>query len=78
MRRERRDRPSTDALLAQVDGYLAEGYRRIKLKIEPGTDVERVRAVRAAHPDILLSVDANAAYDLADARRSARSTTSGS
>ena len=45
---------------------LAEGYRRIKLKIEPGTDVERVRAVREAHPDILLSVDANAAYTLDD------------
>lgn len=54
------------ALLEQVDGYLAEGYRRIKLKIEPGTDVERVRAVREAHPDILLSVDANAAYTLGD------------
>ncbi len=38
----------------------------IKLKIEPGLDVERVRAVRAAHPGILLSVDANAAYTLAD------------
>ena len=54
--------PSTEALLEQVNGYLAAGYRRIKLKIEPGLDVERVRAVRAAHPDILLSVDANAAY----------------
>ena len=59
--------PSTDVLLEQVDGYLAEGYRRIKLKIEPGIDVDRVRAVRAAHPDILLSVDANAAYTPADA-----------
>jgi O-succinylbenzoate synthase len=58
--------PTTDQLLAQVDGYLAEGYRRIKLKIEPGLDVERVSAVRAAHPDILLSVDANAAYTLDD------------
>ena len=58
--------PSTEALLEQVDGYLAEGYRRIKLKIEPGTDVDRVRAVRAAHPDILLSVDANAAYTPSD------------
>jgi O-succinylbenzoate synthase len=57
---------STDALLEQVGGYLAEGYRRVKLKIEPGTDVERVRAVREAHPDILLSVDANAAYTLGD------------
>ena len=58
--------PSSEALLEQVSGYLAEGYRRIKLKIEPGTDVERVRAVREANPDILLSVDANAAYRLAD------------
>ena len=58
--------PSTEELLAQVDGYLAEGYQRIKLKIAPGVDVERVAAVRAAHPDILLSVDANAAYTLAD------------
>jgi len=58
---------SIPALLEQVAGYLEEGYRRIKLKIEPGTDVERVAAVREAHPDILLSVDANAAYTLSDA-----------
>jgi o-succinylbenzoate synthase len=57
---------STEALLEQVAGYLAEGYRRIKLKIEPGLDVERVAAVRATHPEISLSVDANAAYDPAD------------
>jgi o-succinylbenzoate synthase len=57
---------STQTLVEQVSGYLAEGYRRIKLKIEPGTDVERVRAVREANPEILLSVDANAAYRLAD------------
>jgi o-succinylbenzoate synthase len=58
---------STEALLEQVEGFLAEGYRRIKLKIEPGLDVERVAAVRAAHPDIALSVDANAAYAIEDA-----------
>jgi O-succinylbenzoate synthase len=58
--------PSTDRLLDQVAGYLAEGYRRIKLKIAPGTDVARVHAVREAHPDVLLSVDANAAYTMAD------------
>lgn len=57
---------STEALLDQVEGYLADGYRRIKLKIEPGIDVERVAAVRAAHPDIALSVDANAAYTMGD------------
>ncbi len=59
--------PTVGELVEQVGGYLAEGYRRIKLKIEPGIDVERVGAVREANPDILLSVDANAAYSLADA-----------
>ncbi len=57
---------STEALLEQVEGYLAEGYQRIKLKIEPRLDVDRVRAVRAAYPEIALSVDANAAYTLDD------------
>jgi len=41
---------SLEALLEQVTGYLEEGYRRVKLKIAPGVDVDRVRAVRAAHP----------------------------
>jgi O-succinylbenzoate synthase len=59
---------SIPALLDTVDGYLADGYRRIKLKIEPGWDVEPVRAVRERHPDVLLQVDANTAYTLADAR----------
>jgi O-succinylbenzoate synthase len=57
---------SVDALVEQVAGYLDAGYRRIKLKIEPGWDVEPVTAVRAAFPDIALSVDANAAYRLTD------------
>ena len=58
---------TTEELLDQVDGYLSDGYQRIKLKIAPGADVERVAAVREAHPDIALSVDANAAYSLDDA-----------
>jgi O-succinylbenzoate synthase len=53
-------------LLEQVDSYLAQGYRRIKLKIEPGWDVEPVREVRERFGDILLQVDANAAYALDD------------
>jgi len=57
---------STEELRGQVDDHLAQGYRRIKLKIMPGTDVERVAAIRADHADILLSVDANAAYTLED------------
>jgi o-succinylbenzoate synthase len=59
-------------LLAAVEGYLAEGYKRIKLKIEPGRDVDAVAAVRKEFGDILLQVDANTAYTLADAQHLAR------
>lgn len=58
--------PSLKRLLERVDQYLAKGYQRIKLKIKPGWDIDVVRAVRRQHPDILLSVDANSAYTLAD------------
>ena len=52
-------------LLDAVGGYLDEGYVRIKLKIEPGWDVEPVRAVRERFgDDVLLQVDANTAYTL--------------
>jgi o-succinylbenzoate synthase len=60
---------SVPELLDTVAGYLADGYLRIKLKIEPGWDVEPVRAVRERFGDVLLQVDANAAYRLADARQ---------
>ncbi|SDY09224.1 O-succinylbenzoate synthase [Amycolatopsis xylanica] len=59
---------SIPQLLDVVGGYLDAGYLRIKLKIEPGWDVEPVRAVRERFgDDILLQVDANTAYTLADA-----------
>ena len=59
-------------LVSTVDGHLADGYKRIKLKIEPGHDVDDVRAVREAFGDILLQVDANTAYTRADAQHLAR------
>ncbi len=60
-------------LLDAVGGYLGAGYVRIKLKIEPGWDVAPVRAVRERFgDDILLQVDANTAYTVADARHLAR------
>jgi O-succinylbenzoate synthase len=59
-------------LLEEVEGYVADGYRRVKLKIEPGWDVGPVRAVRERFPDLPLQVDANGAYTLADARHLAR------
>ncbi|MFI9149960.1 o-succinylbenzoate synthase [Streptomyces sp. NPDC053367] len=61
-------KPSVGELLDDVERYLAEGYVRIKLKIEPGWDVEPVRAVRERFgADLPLQVDANTAYSLADA-----------
>jgi len=58
--------PSIDALVEHVAGYVQRGYVRVKLKIERGWDVLPVTAVREAFPDTPLSVDANAAYRLAD------------
>ena len=58
---------SIPELLDAVTGYLDAGYLRIKLKIEPGWDVEPVRAVRERFGDhLLLQVDANTAYTRAD------------
>ena len=58
--------PTLSKLLARVDRYLELGYQRIKLKIKPGWDIDVVDEVRRRHPNILLSVDANSAYTLAD------------
>jgi O-succinylbenzoate synthase len=64
---------SIGALLDMVAGYLDDGYRRVKLKIEPGWDVEPVRAVRERFgDDLLLQVDGNCAYTPADAAHLAR------
>jgi O-succinylbenzoate synthase len=58
---------SIPGLLETVGGYLEQGYRRIKLKIKPGWDVEPVRAVRERFGNVPLQVDANTAYSLSDA-----------
>lgn len=60
-------REDPQALVERVGQELASGYQRIKLKIKPGKDLEYVAAVRQAHPDIRLSIDANSAYTLQDA-----------
>jgi o-succinylbenzoate synthase len=57
---------SLDQLVAKVEKELAAGYRRIKIKIKPGWDLNAVEAVRAKFPDIQLMVDANAAYSVTD------------
>jgi len=58
---------TVDDLVRRVEGFLAEGYRRVKVKIRPGWDVEVVRELRRRFPDVPLQVDANSAYTLEDA-----------
>jgi O-succinylbenzoate synthase len=55
------------ALLERVERYVGEGYRRVKIKIQPGWDEEPVAAVRERFPDVSLTVDANGAYSINDA-----------
>ncbi len=56
-----------EALFAIIDKRLAQGYKRIKLKIKPGADVNLALTVRNRYPDISLMLDANSAYRLSDA-----------
>lgn len=55
-----------DKLLAKVETYMKQGYRRVKCKIKPGRDIEYLRAVRREFGDVMLMADANSAYTLSD------------
>ncbi len=55
------------ALRAEVAAAVQAGTARVRLKIEPGWDLEPVRAVRADHPDLVLQVDANGSYRAGEA-----------
>jgi O-succinylbenzoate synthase len=57
---------SEKILIKKVEGYLAEGYKRIKIKIAPGNDIQFVQALRKEFPGLRLQVDANSAYTLED------------
>ncbi len=57
---------SADATIELVQRHLDQGYKRIKLKIKPGWDVNLISRVRNAFPDITLTVDANSCYSLDD------------
>jgi len=58
--------PTIPQLIDEVSGYIADGYKRIKLKIEPGWDLEPIGEVRRNWPEIPLQVDANQAYSRSD------------
>ncbi|MEJ2507670.1 MAG: o-succinylbenzoate synthase, partial [Ignavibacteriaceae bacterium] len=57
---------SPDKLIETVERYLQKGYKRIKIKIAPGKDLEFISPLRKEFPDIQLQVDANSAYTLKD------------
>jgi O-succinylbenzoate synthase len=55
-----------DVLLSKINEKWKEGYKRIKIKIKPGWDVNVVKRIRKEFGDIPLMVDANAAYTMED------------
>jgi O-succinylbenzoate synthase len=56
--------PTVEGLVEQVERFLDQGYRRIKMKIGPGRDIAYLSAVRERWPEALLMADANSAYSL--------------
>lgn len=57
---------SVEELIEVVRGYVEEGYKRIKVKIKPGWDVDVMRRLREAFPNVAIMADANSAYRLED------------
>lgn len=51
-------------LIQNVEGYLKEGYKRVKIKISPDNDIRFIKAIRREFPDLLLQVDANSSYTM--------------
>ena len=69
------DKP--ERMVARAKAYVAEGYRRIQVKVglDPDEDIERMRAVRAAvGGGIVLFADANGGWSTHQARRFLRAT----
>ncbi|MER2076685.1 o-succinylbenzoate synthase [Psychrobacillus psychrotolerans] len=57
---------TTEKLLEVVSNYIQEGYKRIKVKIKPGYDIEVIQKLREAFPSVPLMADANSSYTLED------------
>src|SRR5690625_5308877 len=57
---------TTEELINDINQYLEQGYKRIKMKIKPGKDINVLKEVREAFPHTPIMVDANSAYMLDD------------
>ena len=62
-------KPTDAELQDQVQGYVEEGYARVKIKIKPGRDIEMLAGLRERFPEVAFMVDANSAYSLDDIDR---------
>jgi len=58
--------PSINYLLQSIEQHLDEGYKRLKIKIQPGWDIKPLAEIRNKFGSIQLMVDANCAYTQAD------------
>ncbi len=58
--------PDLASLCRTVEGFIRDGYRKVKIKIKPGKDVEVIRELRRQFGDVPMMADANSAYTLAD------------
>ena len=58
-----------EELHENVEGYLDDGYARVKIKIKPGRDIEMLAGLRERFPDVAFMADANSAYTLDDVAR---------
>lgn len=58
--------PTVNDLVALIDDYVKEGYKRMKVKIKPDWDVDVIRTLRENFPDVAMMADANSAYTLED------------
>ncbi|WP_442905367.1 o-succinylbenzoate synthase [Jeotgalibacillus sp. ET6] len=51
-----------EELLAQINHAKNDGYKRVKVKIGPGNDLDRIRAIRHSYPEMAILADANSSY----------------
>lgn len=58
--------PTDEQLIATIGEFLAQGYKRIKVKIKPEKDIALIRTIRDAFPTVPLMADANSSYTLDD------------
>lgn len=58
-----------DTMLSEIHDHLQEGYKRIKIKIKPGKDIEPLKIIRAHFPGLSIIADANSSYQLKDISR---------